>query len=255
MTKTGWISDEPEETHAPGFAGFILQNRADPNAGRTLEEALARAAHADDRRGREEPVDPDDRIAALVTRGYVPGQVSHLALRLQEVESELAAEEDKLEKAAHRSEWRHRDHAAGRITVADIVRMQAGDTDEGDPAAVERLSKRAAGLREQIRETMAMISPAQARTPDAYEAAASRAHQVFVEATRAQLAEAQGQARARSRVASRSASPPKAEGEPCGCGVPGCTAYPVAAERKASPYSEFSGRAVTRDGGHIVSVR
>ena len=67
----GWISEEPEQAPVGGFAGFILANRAAPGAGSSLGQVFARAAQARDRE--PEPVDPDDRMAAMVTRGYRPG--------------------------------------------------------------------------------------------------------------------------------------------------------------------------------------
>jgi hypothetical protein len=70
------------------------------------------------------------------------------------------------------------------------------DGDFGDPATVERLERRADGLRRQIAEAQEMIAPPQRRTPDPLEAASRRAHEVFVEVTRAAMAEAQAGVRA-----------------------------------------------------------
>src|SRR5690242_12507816 len=87
------------------------QRRAGP-----LETALARSA-ADDRRAAREAEasrrDPDEFAANLVARGYSPGQVSQLCMRLADTQSELEAERDKLEKAARRARFAAREHAAG----------------------------------------------------------------------------------------------------------------------------------------------
>jgi hypothetical protein len=53
------------------------------------------------------------------------------------------------------------------------------------------LERRADGLRRQIEDAQAAIAPAAQRVPDPLEAASRHAHQVFVEATRARMAEAQ----------------------------------------------------------------
>ena len=71
------------------------------------------------------------------------------------------------------------------------------DGDEGDEARVATLERRAEGIRWQIAETQAMISPPQQRDLDPVEAASRAAHQVFREVTRARWAEAQGGARPR----------------------------------------------------------
>ena len=65
------------------------------------------------------------------------------------------------------------------------------DGDFGDQAVVERLERRADGLRRQIGEAQAMIAPPQQRDSDPLEAASRHAHQVFAEVTRQRFAEAQ----------------------------------------------------------------
>jgi hypothetical protein len=193
MTRTGWIGGEDEGPAMPMTARLLdrQEHRASP-----LEVALARSAADDARALREEAAfapDPDERAAGFVARGYMPGMLSQLTMRLADTEAELAAEEDKLERSARRQERIHRDHAAGKITAFDIARMQAADIDEGDTAVVERLSKRAAGLRQQIGEASALMSPQRERERelDAVAEAGRRAHQLYVETTRARLAEAQ----------------------------------------------------------------
>jgi hypothetical protein len=112
-------------------------------------------------------------------------------MRLGDTMAEIAGEEDKLERSARRQERIHRDHAAGRITAFDIARMQAADIDEGDPAKLDGLRRRADHLRQQIGEAQEAISPPQARPLDGVESASRHAHQVFTEVTRARMAEAQ----------------------------------------------------------------
>ena len=188
MTRTGWLGgEEPEQAPVGGFAGFILANRAAPDTGHTLGQVFARAAHARDRE--PEPVDPDDRMAAMVTRGYRPGALRSLSEQLGDTVAELEAEREKIEKGARRQEIAAREHAAGRADVWQMQRMLDGDF--GDQAEVERLERRADGLRRQIAEAQAMIAPPQQRDLDGVEAASRRAHQVFVEVTRARMAEAE----------------------------------------------------------------
>jgi hypothetical protein len=210
MTTTGWLGEEPEETHAAGFAEFILAHRAEPGAGRTLEETLARAAQADDRRGREEPADPDDRMAALVTRGYRPGVSWELSQKLADTMAELEAEHDKIERGQRRAEAVRRAHEAGQIRAWDIP---AALGDEGDPGRVAQLERRAESLRRQIGDTQAMMAPPQARDPDPLEQATSRAHQAFVEATRARMAAAGTGVRARRPFGGRGVLAVRADAE------------------------------------------
>jgi hypothetical protein len=187
MVTTGWISEEPEQAPVGGFAGFILANRAAPGAGRSLGQVFARAAQARDRE--PEPVDPDDRMAAMVTRGYRPGALRSLSEQLGDVQAELEEEQAKLERGARRQEIAAREHAAGRADVWQMQRMLDGDF--GDQATVELLERRADGLRRQIAEAQAAITPPERRAPDPLEAAASRAHAAFAEVTRARMAEAE----------------------------------------------------------------
>jgi hypothetical protein len=193
MVTTGWISEEPEQAPVGGFAGFILANRAAPGAGRSLGQVFARAAQARDRE--PEPVDPDDRMAAMVIRGYRPGALRSLSEQLGDVQAELEEEQAKLERGARRQEIAAREHAAGRADVWQMQRMLDGDF--GDQATVELLERRADGLRRQIAEAQAAIAPPERRIPDPLEAASRHAHEVFVEATRARMAEAQEQSRRR----------------------------------------------------------
>jgi hypothetical protein len=204
MTRTtGWLGNDEPDGQAPqprgtgGFTGFILANRADPGQGRTLGEVLQRAGQAPDRGG-PEPQDPDDRMAAMVTRGYSPGLISQLSQRLADTSAELEAERGKLEAGARRAEYLHRAHEAGRLTAWQVME-QLGD--EGDETEVRRLERRAASLRQQIDAAAEAIAPPERRDLDPLEAAAQRAHAAFAEHTRALVAAAE--ARQARRPAAR----------------------------------------------------
>jgi len=196
MGVTGWLGEAPDEVPPMPVTEMMLarqQRRAGP-----LETALARSAANDIRDAREAAAnapDPGERAANLVSRGYTPGLASQLAQRLGDTMAEIEAENAKIEKGKRRQEHLHRAHAAGQITAWDIVRGQ--DFDEGDPGRVEMLERRADDLRRQIKDAQAAIAPPERRTPDPLEAASRHAHQVFVEATRARMAEAQEQSRCR----------------------------------------------------------
>jgi hypothetical protein len=177
----GW----PEAPGAPALpvTEMLLANkRYEP--GDNLAMALARSRDEPD----EQP-DPDERAANLVARGVRPGMVSELSAKLADCETELAAEQEKLEKAARRQERIRRDHDRGLITAWDIARMQ--DFDEGDAARAARLERKAERLRAQLAEAAALISPAAQWRPDPVEDALGRAreaHREFVESTRAKMA-------------------------------------------------------------------
>ena len=191
MVTTGWIGEEPDAAGpAMPVTNMLLANR-ERRAG-PLETALARSAASDIREAREAAAnapDPDERAANLIARGLTPGMISDLAQRLGDVMGEIEAENAKIEKGKRRQEHLYRAHAAGQITAWDIVRGQ--DFDEGDPGRVEMLERRADGLRRQIEDAQAAIAPPQRRTPDPLEAASRHAHEVFVEVTRAAMAEAE----------------------------------------------------------------
>jgi len=190
MGVTGWLGEAPDEVPPMPVTEMLLarqERRAGP-----LETALARSAASDIREAREAAAnapDPDERAANLIARGLTPGMISDLAQRLGDVMGEIEAENAKIEKGKRRQEHLHRAHAAGQITAWDIVRGQ--DFDEGDPGRVEMLERRADGLRRQIEDAQAAIAPPQRRTPDPLEAASRHAHEVFVEVTRAAMAEAE----------------------------------------------------------------
>ena len=79
-----------------------------------------------------------------------------------------------------------RDHQNGKINVFDIIAMP--DTDEGDPGKVARLERRCASLRRDLEDASELVSPQRQAPADPLEAASRRAHDAFVEATRAALA-------------------------------------------------------------------
>jgi hypothetical protein len=171
-----------------GYAEFMLSMRRSPGEGRSLGEVLG-AARAQPG-GEPELVDPDDRVANLVARGYAPGQLNTLSMALADATAELQGEREKIAAGQRRQERIQRDHQAGRITAMDIMRM---DFDEGDPGKAERLERRAESLRRQIADASALLV-SQPRQEDPAEAAVARAqavHREFVEVTRAQMAAAQ----------------------------------------------------------------
>ena len=184
MGVTGWLGEAPDEFPAMPVTQMMLarqQHRAGP-----LETALARSRANEIREAREAAAfapDPDERAAALVSRGYTPGLASQLAQRLGDTMAEIEAENAKIEKGKRRQEHLHRAHAAGQITAWDVVRGQ--DFDEGDPGRVAMLERRADGLRRQIGEAQDMIAPPQQRDLNPVEAASRAAHEVFREVTRA----------------------------------------------------------------------
>jgi hypothetical protein len=186
MTTSGWTGDPPDAegpAAAGGFAGFIESMRGDPA---DRPDPLTRARMAADKPG--DPYDNDERAANLMGRGYAAGHVSDLAQRYTDTMSELATVQEANEAARKRQERIAREHAAGRITAFDIMRM---DTAEPDTAREQQLGRRAESLRQQIEGASAMIAPPQARDADPYEAANRAAHELFRATTRQRMAEAQ----------------------------------------------------------------
>ena len=102
MVTTGWIAEEPDAGPALPVTNFILSQRAAPAGPVTVDQAVSRVLSRADRPGRYdaelEREDPDERAAALVTRGYVPGLVNELSQRLGDVQAELEAEREKIEQ-------------------------------------------------------------------------------------------------------------------------------------------------------------
>lgn len=189
MVATGWLgSEEPEETRPAGYADFILAHRAPRGEGHTLEQVFARAAQARDREPERE--DPDDRAAALLTRGYSPGRMSELSQQLADVQAELERERELIAKGARRARHIHEAHQAGRLDAFGVMRAM-DSVDEGDPGRVAQLERRGESLRRQIADVTAAISPPERQAPDPLAAAASRAHAAFAEVTRARMAEAE----------------------------------------------------------------
>jgi hypothetical protein len=173
----------------PGFAEFISSIRPSPEErGSTLEQMLARAAQD---RGREpEPEDPDDRLAAMITRGYSPGLLHRLSQQLADTCGELEAERAKIARGARRAAVARREHEAGRVNVWGMQQM-LDDGDFGDEGRASQLERRAESLRSQMAKAAAMIAPQQERETDPFEAATRTAHQAFREITRQRMAEAE----------------------------------------------------------------
>jgi hypothetical protein len=161
---------------------FLLAARAE----RDSADPRQRAREARDEPDGD-PFDPDERAANLVARRYSPGLVSGLSGRLGDTLAQLQEEREKIERAGRRQEIAMRQHAAGRLDVWGVQRMLG---DPGDPAAVERLERRAESLRRQLADATAVIAPRQ-EPADPVAAASRRAHDAFVEATRAKMAAAE----------------------------------------------------------------
>jgi hypothetical protein len=187
--RTGWTNEAPDAegpAQPGGFAGFLSACRPDPAEGRTLEAVLARAHR--DRDPGPEPRDQDEQMANLMARGYAPGRLSQLSARLAEAQAQLAAEREKVEADAKWNERVRRAHASGQMAAADIARSWAA-RDEGDPAKVEQLERRAASLERQLADAVAVIAPRQ-EPADPLEAATRRAHEAFTQLTRQKMADA-----------------------------------------------------------------
>jgi hypothetical protein len=181
VTRTGWqVSEEPEEAPAAGFADFILKNRRAPDEGHTLEQVFARAAQARDREPERPGEDPDDKAAALLTRGYSPGMISQLSQQLGDVQAELEAEKELIEKGARRAAVIAQHHAAGRLGALGVMRA-LDEGDAGDEGRVRLLERRAASLRAQIADVRTAISPPERQAPGPVEAAAQRAQQALAQ--------------------------------------------------------------------------
>jgi hypothetical protein len=189
--KTGWLSEDPDDSPPMPMTAMVLA-RQGHRAG-VVETALARSAAADVRQALDEAAsapDPDERAANLLAAGYRPGALFELQQQLGDVQAELESEREKIEKGARRSERLARDHAAGRISALDALRMQ--DSDAGDSHRCEQLERRAERISRQIAEASQAISPPQARrSADPLEDATRRANATFREVTRQRMAEAQ----------------------------------------------------------------
>lgn len=232
MAETGWTGVPPEaEAPSMPLTEMLLRNR-ERGAGDTLALAQARSRAQEARSARDAAAnarDPDSYAVNLVNRGYAPGLLSELSGRLADTEAELAGEQEKLEKSRKQQERIHRDHAAGKITAFDIARMHA-TLDDGDAGKVERLQRRRDNLRQQISEAAGMAASPEQRLPaDPVEAAVNRAatagHQLFLEATRARWAEAQGTPRAPRAPRPFPDSISRSGAECAGPDCPVCTAY------------------------------
>jgi hypothetical protein len=164
-----------------GFAAFLGGVQADPDEAKTLEQVFAPALRPDKA---PEPFDGDERGANLMARRYAPGQLSSLSQRLAEEQAQLAALQEANDAAVKRQARAQRDHQNGKISVFDIMRMDLAEPDLDGEA---RLQRRVDGLRRQLEDISAVISPRREGSGDPLEQAASRAHGAFLEATRAAL--------------------------------------------------------------------
>jgi hypothetical protein len=230
-----------------GWAGFIGND-----VGGDVEQGsdpLVRARLTPEPRAPEpdripDPGDAEERAWTLmVTRKYEPGQLLALGERMATAQAELADEQEKAAKAARRAERIRRAHEAGQITAMDIARM---DLPEPDLDKIAKLEHRVKSLSGQIAGASARISLQQQRpAEDPLEATTRRAHQEFLDATRAKLDQLLDETM--NAPMTRQAAPPKDAGDgSCGCGLPHC---PDTADRAgyADPYGEDITRICTGD--------
>jgi hypothetical protein len=173
-----------------GFAQFLGSVRRDPAEGHTLDEVLAAPARRSwwDAAGEAEPADPDECAANLLARGYTPGATAGLALRLQDVEAQVAAEWQKIEASQKAQQRIMRAHQNGQIHAWDIPALLPQD--EGDVHRARQLERQAARIRQQMLDAAEMITPAP-RLEDPLESASRRAHEAFAESVRSAIAAAQ----------------------------------------------------------------
>jgi hypothetical protein len=197
-----------------GFTEHILANRPAADTGRTLEEALSARRTGWLGEERDDAADPDDRTAAMVTRGYRPGLLRQLAEQLADVSAALQGEQEKLERGIQRAEQVRHMHEAGRVTAWQIPGLLGDDL--GDEARVRQLQRQQHSLREQLAEAQdAATPPTRRREEDPVEAATRHAHQVFVEVTRARMAAAETRVPERRPFAGRGALAVRAEEVTC----------------------------------------
>jgi hypothetical protein len=174
----------------------MLLARGERGPGDTLAVAMSRTRAAEAREERDtaaSALDPDEFAANLISRGYRPGMLSQLALRLADVTAELEAERSKIEKGERVGRRVHGMLERGQVGAMDASAMLDGDY--GDAHRAEQLERRAGSLRQQLAEASAASAPP--RPPqldgDGVEASASRAraaHQAFIEVTREQATRA-----------------------------------------------------------------
>ena len=187
MPATGWLGEGPDATPAMPLTAALMANR-ERGPGDVMEIAAARSRAADARQARDEADgarDPDEVAANLVARGYMPGQITQLSMRLGDTLAELEAEQEKLEKATRRAEKTRELHERGQIDAAGVV-MRWRDTDEGDEATVARLERRRDSLQRQLREASEAMAPPQERQPSGVEAASRHASRTLAQVTRSQ---------------------------------------------------------------------
>jgi hypothetical protein len=202
MTRTGWTGGEPEAA-APAMPlteRVLAMKQQGPGA--VLETALARSRAAEARQAREDAAaapDPDEYAANLVSRGYLPGMIGQLSVRLAETEAELAAEEAKIEKAAQRAARTRQMHERGQIDALGVA-TRWRDTDEGDEATVKRLQRRAGSLRRQIAEASELAVPPETRARNSVEEASARARSVLAEVAAQRAADDAAEAAGRAQL-------------------------------------------------------
>lgn len=196
----------------------------------------ARAAVEDQRKQVDREAAAEQRLESILLTERAMGQPMAEAARgrqdLAEADEECAELAERLRKAeAKRDRVRSNlEFWANRAQQATVMAARSDAASGVEGAVIRARSVLAAAAEDQRRDVLARA--------------------------RAQVAARRPAAPSRPRVSVRSASLPKAPAQPCGCGVPGCDAYPAETERSAQrDWSDIGGRKITRYGGPIVSVR
>jgi hypothetical protein len=201
VTTTGWIGGEPGGA-APDLplTERVLAMRQ-PRAGGVLEAALARSRGAEAREAAREAaaaVDPDERAANLISKGYLPGRASELHAKRGEVAAELEDERAKIAKGERVTARVRGMLERGQVGGLAASRMLDGDF--GDAHRAQQLELRIARLDRQIAETSELVAPPEARARSGVEEAASRARRILAEVEQERRAEDAAEAHGRAQL-------------------------------------------------------
>jgi hypothetical protein len=206
----GWLAQQ-------GIGGPVAWQDLGQLARRQAAEDECRAERAEAERLAQLEEANDARAVAFYMNGVQPGAQLQRSMALADLEAEMGGLRDQLTKLQRRHD-----------------RLTAEGRDEAELASRSyQMAQRSA--------------PSPPGLGDAGERVAAVQRELAVQQRAdAILARARSRQRPAPRVVTRSASLPKAPDQPCGCGVPGCTAYPsVDGERAAykypPSYNEFMG--------------
>lgn len=241
--RTGWIN-EPADDESPALplTGMLLARGECQTS--ALEIALARTRGEEaraDRQAAASAPDADERCANMIAAGLAPGQVSELAQRHADAVRAAQGEREKIAAGERAAERVRGMLERGQIGALEASRLMdpdpdpdTGDSKFGDAHRAEQLEARAESLGRQLADAQAMASPPPQRDADPLEAASRRAHEAFVSATRAAIADAEaGVRRSGPRPFAASASASRGGGtEHTG---PGCLVCAEVRHMEAGP--------------------